>query len=243
MFWIDFELIEKLKSQMIDNIYLNIENYWPKAVWALIIIILWFIIARFSYTFTLYIFKKYNLKKKIDKVEDFLELDEEIKEWEEHIIKKKLTERIKVDVVAAKSVSYYLFLVFFRWAVIFIWIKDVEDSLDKLLNYLPSLFVWIVIWFFWIRFANFVYDLTYHTLSIAESDENAKTSKIIATWSKIIILFFTFMLVLNYTQIVDDFIIKTVLVWFISMLAMAWWLAFWLGWKNIAKEILEGFRK
>jgi hypothetical protein len=27
------------------------------------------------------------------------------------------------------------------------------------------------------------------------------------------------------------------------MIALAWGLAFWLGWKDIAKEILESFKK
>jgi len=51
------------------------------------------------------------------------------------------------------------------------------------------------------------------------------------------------MLVLNYIQIVDQFIINTILIGFISMLTLAGGLAFGLGGKDIAKEILESFRK
>jgi RimJ/RimL family protein N-acetyltransferase len=55
-------------------------------------------------------------------------------------------------------------------------------------------------------------------------------------------LFFTLMVVLNKIGI-DSTIINTVLIWFISMLTIAWWLAFGLWGKDIAKEILESFRK
>jgi hypothetical protein len=51
------------------------------------------------------------------------------------------------------------------------------------------------------------------------------------------------MLVLNYTKVVDEFIINTILVGFISMTTIAWGLAFGLGGKDIAREILESFRK
>jgi small-conductance mechanosensitive channel len=68
-------------------------------------------------------------------------------------------------------------------------------------------------------------------------------SKVLAMWAKIIILFFTLIVVLNYTKLVDQVIINTILTWFIAMLTLAGGLAFGLWWKDIAKEILEGFKK
>jgi len=38
-------------------------------------------------------------------------------------------------------------------------------------------------------------------------------------------------------------IIEIILVWFVSMMALAWWIAFGLGWKEVAQEILESFKK
>ena len=210
----------------------------------LFVIIVWFIIARVIYKYTIRVFKKYNLKEKINKFEDFLESDEEIKEWvKEEKPKKKLTERIKLDIVIAKSISYYVFLFFFKQSLVVVWITWVAESLKTLLDYLPSLFVWVVIWFFGIRFANFIYDVTYHTLSIAESQSKTKTSKIIATGSKWLILFLTFTLVLNFTKIIDEQILNIILIGFISMIALAWGLAFWLWWRDMAKDILDKFNK
>lgn len=226
----------------INEIYLQqlIINWWK----GLFVIIIWFIIARIIYKYIIKIFKKYDLKTKIDKFEDFLEKDEEIKEWvKKEKSTKKLTDRIKLDIVIAKSMSYYVFLFFFKQSLIVVWITWVADSIKILLNYLPSLFIWVVIWFFGIRFANFIYDITYHTLSIAESDSKTKTSKIIATSSKWLILFLTFTLVLNFTKIIDEQILNIILIGFISMLALAWGLAFWLWWKDIAKDILNKANK
>jgi len=211
---------------------------------SLFIIIIWFIISRIIYIYTIRLFKKYKIKEKINKFEEFLEKDEEIKEdVVENKDKKKLTEKIKIDVVAAKSFSVYVFLFFFKQSLLVLWITEVASSLNTLLDYLPSLFVWIIIWFFGIRFANFIYDVTYHTLSIAESDSKTKTSKIIATWSKWLILFLTFTLVLNFTKIIDKEMIYIILIGFMSMTALAWWIAFGLGWKEMAKDILDKFNK
>jgi len=245
---------ESIQNFVINNfneaiLLLNINEEYLKELainWGkwLFVIIVWFIIARIIYQYTIKVFKKYNLKDKIDKFEDFLEKDEEIKEWViEEKPKKKLTERIKLDIVTAKSLSYYVFLFFFKQSLIVVWITWVAESLKTLLDYLPSLFVWVVIWFFGIRFANFIYDVTYHTLSIAESQSKTKTSKIIATGSKWLILFLTFTLVLNFTKIIDKEILNIILIGFVSMVALAWWLAFWLWWRDMAKDILNKFNK
>jgi small-conductance mechanosensitive channel len=80
--------------------------------------------------------------------------------------------------------------------------------------------------------------VTYHAVQLSDK----KTAKIIAYGSKIIILFFTLMAVLWKVGIANQ-IIDTILIGFISMLAIAWGLAFGLGWKDIARDILESFRK
>lgn len=227
----------------LENIYNTashqINLFWPKILWALLILIAWWIIARIIYLFSIFLFKKFKIIDLIDKLA--IEFEEENNNEEKSKKKKKwrFSEKIKVDKVVSKAISYYIFILFFRLAISYIWIIDVESFLNDLIDYLPSLFIWLVIWFFGIRFANFIYDLVYHTLSITRE----QTSKIIASGAKIIILFFTLMIMLDYIKIVNTLIINTILIWFIWMLSLAWWLAFWLGGKDIAKEILESFRK
>lgn len=227
----------------LDLIYNTISNqlhlFWPKVFWALLILIVWWIISRIIYIFSIFLFKKFKITDIIDKLA--IEFEEENNNEEKSKKKKKwrFSEKIKVDKVVSKAISYYIFILFFRLAISYIWIVDVESFLNDLIDYLPSLFIWLIIWFFGIRFANFIYDLVYHTLNITRE----QTSKIIASGAKIIILFFTLMIMLDYIKIVNTLIINTILIWFIWMLSLAWWLAFWLWWKDIAKEILESFRK
>lgn len=234
--------IDKIMNDLYISISGNIEIYLPKIIWALLIAWIWVIISVWVYKIVMYLFKKFKIIQLIDKLniefDENKDLEEENKKKIEKVKHKKLSDKIKIDVITAKAFSYYVFLIFFRLSIIVIWIKEVEDFMWELIAYLPSLFIAVVIWFFWVRFANFIYDLVYHALDLTKQ----KTAKIIASWAKVIILFFTLMVVLSKIWIATE-ITYTILIWFISMLALAWWLAFWLGWKDIAHEILESFRK
>lgn len=236
MFEIEID-IDKIMQWLYESIVINIEFYLPKLLWALLIIGLWIIIAIAIHKLVMYLFKKFKIIELIDKLkvegEEIIENEERNK-----IKKKKISDKIKINEITAKAISYYVFLIFFRFSIIVIGIKEVEEFLWDLINYLPSLFIAVVIGFFWIRFANFIYDIVYHALDLSKQ----KTAKIVALWAKIIVLFFTLMVVLSKIWIATE-ITNTILIWFISMLAIAWWLAFWLWWKDIAAEILESFRK
>lgn len=232
--------VEKQLLITYSEIIGKIEFIWPKILWAILIFIVGSILSRLLYLFLMFLFKKFKLNELVDKLKvSFDEENTEEPKAKKKIIKNRFTDKIKVDDVVAKSIAYYILIIFLRISISYIWITEIENFLRDLTYYLPNLFVWVLIWFFGIRFANFIYDVVYHALSVTRE----KTSKIIASWAKIIILFFTLMVFLDYTKIVSDFIINTVLIWFISMLSLAWWLAFWLGWKEVAHEILESFRK
>ncbi len=239
-----FEInIDKIITNLYSSIVTNIEIYLPKIIWALLILWMWIIIAIAIHKFVMYLFKKFKIIELIDKLNIEFENEQEAKdsnnkEIKIEKVKTKLSDKIKINEIVSKAISYYVFLVFFRLSIVVIWIKEVEDFLKDLLTYLPSLFIAVVIWFFWVRFANFIYDVVFHALDLTKQ----KTAKIIASWAKVIVLFFTLMVVLSKIWIATE-ITNTILIWFISMLALAWWLAFWLWGKDIAHEILESFRK
>jgi len=239
MFWLD---IDRIASNLYDNMMENIEFYLPKIIWAVLVLALWLIIAIAIHKFVIYLFKKFKIIELIDKLNINFDSKEdknkEQKEDNKKVFKSKISDKIKIDKITSKAISYYIFLIFFRFSIQIIWIKDVEDFMRELLLYLPSLFIWIIVWFFWVRFANFVYDVTYHALDLTKQ----KTAKIIASGAKIIILFFTLMVVLSKIWIAEE-ITTTILIWFISTISIAWGLAFWLWWKDIAHEILESFKK
>ncbi len=239
------EKFSEIKIRIMDWLYQDfinwLEVYLPKFIWAIIILWFWILISFLTYKLIVYIFKKFKIIKLIDKL--FTNLNNTIADWKEleekwETKKTKISDKIKIDKIVGKALSYYIFLIFFRYSIVFIWIKEVENFLWELIAYLPSLFIAIIIGFFWVRFANFVYWVVFHALDLTKQ----KTAKIIASWAKIIILFFTLMVVLDKIWIATE-ITHTILVWFVAMLTIAWWLAFWLWWKDIAHEILESFRK
>ena len=240
-------------QQIIDNIYESLMMkagvYAPKIIGAITILLFGILIAIIIYEAVIYIFRKFKIINLINKLESKMDLnfwDDVVlesnigKKWATKIIKrKKLTEKINIDQLTAKAFSYYVFLIFFRLSIVVIWITEVEVFLSDVLNYLPNLFIAVCIWFFWIRFADTVYDIVYYTLELTKH----QTSRIIAMGSKFIVLFFTIMIVLNYVKIVDEFIINTIFVGFIATITVWAWIAFWLGWKDVAREILESFKK
>ncbi len=234
----------KIKDQIFWGMQDFLIEKWPDIFWSIIILIIWFIISLFIYRFVVFLFKKFKIMELIDKFSIEFETDDSSKQnVKNKKTKKKFSEvfgkKIKIDQVVGKAFSYYVFLLFFRWSVTK-FTNEVETFLDDLLNYLPSLFIWIIVLFFGIRFANFIHDIIYHSMNIAKQES---LSKVLAVWAKVIILFFTLIVVLNYTKLVDQTIIDTILTWFIAMLTIAWGLAFGLWWKDIAKEILESFKK
>jgi len=234
------ENIKESINLLINEVLNDVEVLWPKILWSLIILIIWLWIAYLSYLITKIIFKKIHLNDLIDKFKiskDSEVLKKDLKDNKNKI--QKLTKNIKIDEAISKAFWYYIALIFLRISVSYMWITEVESFLKDLTNYLPSLFVWILIWFFGIRFWNFIYGITYHSLKLTKQ----KTAKVIASWSRIIIFFFTLMLVLDYTKIVSEQIINTILIWFIAMIALAWGLAFGLGWRDTAKEIIESLKK
>lgn len=244
--------IEKSIEEINKEILSKVEFYLPLVLWALLIVLVWALLSRIIYLALLYIAKKIKLNELVDRLGVNFDdtKNEKVKPEEENSKnykknkknkdkKTSFADKVKIDIVIAKSISIFVFLLFFRLAVKYIWINEVELFLSSLIEYLPNLFVRILVLFFGIRFSNFIYDVVYHALYIAW----IKTLKIIATRSKLIILFFTFMTAFYYTKIVSEFIINTIFVWFIWMIALAWWLAFWLWWKDIARDILESFKK
>ena len=228
------QLRENLINWTYHNISWAIEKYAYVFLISALNLLIWFLIAFIVYKIIMYLFKKFKIVAIIDRITMISIYKDQKKEVEV----KKISDNIKIDVITAKSMSYYIFLLFFRYSIVIIWITDVEVFLDKLINYLPSLFIWVIVWFFGIRFANFVYDLIYYPLDLS----NQKNAEIIEMWWKIIILFFTMMVVLSQIWIWTD-ITNIILIWFVWMLSLAWWLAFWLWWKDIARDILESFKE
>ncbi len=243
-----FKSWEQIINNMYNNTILQVQDYLPKIIWAITILLFWLLISILIYKTVMYLFKKFRIKDIIDSLElkmdlNFGDNEAEIVDNKKSKIKKtlrkKLTDKINVDIITAKACSYYIFLIFFRFSIVFIGFPEIELFLSQVLNYLPKVFIAVCVWFFWIRFSDTVYDIVYYTLELTKH----QTSKIIAMGSKVIIIFFTIMVVLDQIKIVSVFIINTIFVWFIATITIWGWIALGLWGKDVAREILESFRK
>lgn len=69
-------IIQNYYNEFYFQILSQIEFYWPKILWALIIIIVWWI-ARWIYLFSIFLFRKFKIIDIIDKLQ--IEFEEENK--------------------------------------------------------------------------------------------------------------------------------------------------------------------
>ncbi|ATU05664.1 hypothetical protein BKN14_04480 [Candidatus Gracilibacteria bacterium HOT-871] len=234
------DLIKQLQANVVNGLYQEVINfaatYIPKFLGAVVVFLFGVLIAVGIYKITIYLFKKFKIIDKIDKL-TMISIYKDEKEKAGKTEFKKISDNIKIDVITAKSMSYYVVLLFFRLSIVIIGIKEVENFLNSLIQYLPSLFIGVAVGFFGIRFASFVYDMIYYPLDLS----GQKNAEVIAMGGKIIILFFTLMVVLTQVGIASE-ITQIILIGFIAMLSLAGGLAFGLGGKELAKEILESFK-
>ncbi len=106
--------------------------------------------------------------------------------------------------------------------------------LNQFLFYLPNVIVAVIIGFIGIILANLASQLVSH--SIKTFGQTSATT--LAVFSKSTIIFFTVLIILNQLGVAQD-LIRILFTGIITMLALAGGLAFGLGGKDLAKELLE----
>lgn len=134
-----------------------------------------------------------------------------------------------------------------RWFVIIAFLIPTADVwglgrfaavLDGLLEYLPNVFIAVLLLLVGFVVARLVHDLVQASVR-GVSKESAKTVALVAKYA---VLVFVFLVVLNQLGIASD-LIRILFSGIIAMLAIAGGLAFGLGGKDVARGILEGLRK
>lgn len=134
-----------------------------------------------------------------------------------------------------------------RWFIIIIFLVPTADVwglgkfvdvLNGLLLYLPNVFIAVLLLLVGFVTARLVYELLLVSVR-GLSKDSAKTIAMIGRWA---VLIFVFLVVLNQLGIASD-LIKILFSGIVAMLALAGGLAFGLGGKDIARDVLEKFRK
>ena len=133
------------------------------------------------------------------------------------------------------------------WAVVIlflipaseIWgLTKISDVLRQLLFYIPSVIVAVIIAFIGLMLANLAANVVKHGIKAVDK----KSASTVAELARYSILFFTVLIVLDQLGVARD-LIRILFTGIVVMLSLAGGLAFGLGGKDLAKEILEQLRK
>jgi len=212
-------LIEVVNN-ILAKFWISFVNFLPNFLGGLLILIIGLIIANLLKRLLLSIFSFFRFDK-LFKESQTMEKGE-VKLWEE-----VLTEVLRWTVIV-------LFLI----PTLEVWgLSRATVVLNQLLFYLPNVIVAVVIGFVGLVSSNLVADLVKRTVkTIGSSTANA-----LAVFTKAAIVFFTALIVLNQLGVAQD-LIRILFTGIIGMLAIAGGLAFGLGGKEIAGDILKELR-
>lgn len=134
-----------------------------------------------------------------------------------------------------------------RWTVIILFLIPTLEAwglnratlvLNQFLFYLPNVIVAVIIGFIGLVASNLVADVVRHSIkSLGSTSANS-----MAVFAKGLTVFFTILIVLNQLGVAQD-LIRILFTGIVAMLALAGGLAFGLGGRDMAKDVLEELRK
>lgn len=134
-----------------------------------------------------------------------------------------------------------------RWTVIILFLiptlqvwglSEATTVLNQILFYIPNVVIAVVIGFVGLVSSNLVANVVRRTIKTLGST----TANTLAVFTKSVIVFFTILVVLNQLGVAQD-IIRILLTGIIGMLALAGGLAFGLGGKDMARDLLSELTK
>lgn len=155
----------------------------------------------------------------------------------EDIIKKGNIDKDATALLASVA-KWIIYLVSFIAAANTLRLPDVANFLDRILAYLPAVVASAAILLIGLVLAHFLANVIKGSLSAAGFTMADAVSSI----TRYAIIVFTFLAVLVQLGIAES-LIRTMFIGFVAFLAIAGGLAFGLGGKDTAQEILEKIRK
>ena len=196
-------------------------NYLPNLMGGLLIFAIGLVIAQLlrRVVFSLFDFFKLDLLLKKTK----LTTDKEVNIWKEML----------VELLSWSVVILFLIPAAEVWGL-----PQVTVVLNQLLLYIPNVLIAVIIGFIGLIFAGIVSELVRHGVKTLGST-SANTLSALARYS---IIFFTILIVMNQLGIAQD-LIRILFTGIVAMIAIAGGLAFGMGGKEIAHDMLAEFKK
>lgn len=178
------------------------------------------------------------LQRVIEKIIGLLKIDDLAKKFEVPQMFERYGLPFKISKLLGWIVKWFLIVVSLIAATDILGWDQVTDYLKQIVLYLPNVIIAVIMLFFGTVLANFVYRVVKSAVAAAKL-ASADFLAGLARWA---ILVFTFMASLIQLQIAED-LIRVLFTGFVAMLALAGGLAFGLGGKDHAAQILEKLKK
>lgn len=147
-------------------------------------------------------------------------------------------ENAQWSVILAEIVRWFVIIVFLVPAADVWGLGKFVEVLNNLLLFLPNVFIAVLLLLVGFVVSKLVYDLLMASVR-GLSKDSARTIAMVGRWS---VLIFVFLVVLNQLGIASD-LIRILFSGIVAMVALAGGLAFGLGGKEAAKDIIEKLRQ
>ncbi|MFA6017482.1 MAG: hypothetical protein WC744_05360 [Patescibacteria group bacterium] len=212
-------MIELINTILFD-FFKNLGNYMPNLFGGLLILVVGLLIGSI-------------VKQLIMTVVTFSKID--LLFHKTKLIKK---EEVNIWTEVLSEILKWMLIIVFLVPALEVWgLSRATAVVNQILFYLPNVVVAVVIAFVGILAANLTADLVRHSVKTMGST----ASNSLAVFTRWAIMFFTVLVVLNQLGVAQD-LIRILFTGIVAMLSLAGGLAFGLGGKEAAKEMLEELR-
>lgn len=213
-------MLEVINSVMI-RFWVQFVNFLPDFVGGLIILIVGLIIAGIVKRILLTVFTFMRLEAVLQRTR--LLQKTEVKLWEEIIV----------------EIAKWTIVIIFLVPTLEVWgLSRATLVLNQVLFYLPNVIVAVIVAFVGVIVANLTSALVKNSIKSVGAT-SANSLGVISRW---VVLFFTALVALNQLGVAQD-LIRILFTGIVAMLALAGGLAFGLGGRDLAKDILEELRR
>lgn len=208
-------------SSIFTDFLLRITNYAPQFLAGLLILILGLVIASALKHLVLVFFKVINLEKWLSETK--IINGKEVKVWPD---------------VLAQLIRWTVIILFLVPTLETWGLPHATELLNQLLLYIPNVLVAVFIGFVGLVIANLIYDIVRHTVRGVGGTQSVA----LGTFARYSVIFFTILVVLNQLGVAAD-LVRILFTGIVAMIAIAGGLAFGLGGKDIAAELLRSLKE
>lgn len=208
-------------NNVISNFLNRLVEFLPNFFGGLVILLIGLILAGLIKRVLISLFSFFKLSYLLQRTK--LMNQKEVRVWEEVI----------AEIVRWTVVILFLIPTLEVWGL-----SKATEVLNQFVLYIPNVLIAVIIGFVGLLIGNIVSDLVRHSFT----SMGTASASTLSIFSKGAILFFTALVVMSQLGVAQD-LIRILMTGIVAMIAIAGGLAFGLGGKDMAKDILDDLRK